>query len=94
MDTHTPTPWHVAQDMGRLEVVIAGPDRRIHARCAGEADAALIVRAVNRDHLFEEMVAFVERAACRDYRKPADVDVRCLEPLVGEARALLAKVRP
>ena len=70
---HTPTPWRVEPDHDGDWLTIWGANddavvewdlnRARHADDEPiiDADAALIVRAVNRDHLFEEVLSALER---------------------------------
>lgn len=52
------------------------------------ADAALIVRAVNRDHLFDELVAALDALLSFSSEQAGAWEAR------ASARALLARVKP
>lgn len=68
-DKHTPTPWHFAElkgDDGLGYICGAAGTEIDHlgnselSQAENQANAALIVRAVNRDHLFDGGLALAE----------------------------------
>ena len=70
---HTPTPWHASETGtvgGKIylfgpvnkdgHAIAIGDTRTAHGRQNDEANAAFIVRAVSRDHVFDELVKAAE----------------------------------
>ena len=107
-DKHTPTPWFVNSGM-RPPRIYAVADHTIticdmagwHVEHWAERDAntALIVRAVNRDHLFGELVTALEAlldetvdALVSTFGDGPPGDKLADEPVIRRARAVLAKV--
>ena len=103
-DKSTPTPWKavdlpheklVIHDAIGVVATISG--RFIDGKRCDVANAALIVRAVNRDHLFGELVeALTGIAELQDDKcqtASAEMLYALLSIKVGAARTILAKVK-
>ena len=103
-DKSTPTPWNYIRGDSLLSVKANGEEIASVGNApywerftsTHEANAALIVRAVNRDHLFGELVEAVEEIAKgagafdMDHHQHA---MNVIEEAKATARAILAKVK-
>lgn len=84
---NTPTSWELHEDNTSIVVFEHGS-----ACCLGKdkiANAALIVRAVNRDHLFDEMVECFSplKSTATDH-----LNIHVAFSILEKARAILAKL--
>jgi hypothetical protein len=106
MTDHTPTPWR-ANDAGHLARVNGGfvplrtpfrhdafqdgPRRSDHTEETLQANARLIVRAVNRDHLFDELVTALESMVFQFEHNGQESDSD--KTVLDHASAVLAKAK-